>query len=88
MSTAGVVNMVPPGWSRLPVIAMRHWIAHWHSTPNSWVETPIRPWTAAPPRAMSRASSRIDCAATPLTCWAISGVKSATSTRSASMPST
>ncbi len=47
MSIAGDVNIVPPVRSRLPVSAMSAWIAHWHSTPNAWVDTPIRPCTAA-----------------------------------------
>ncbi len=88
-STAGVVNIVPPGRSRLPVRRLRAWTAHWQSTPNDWVDTPIRPWTAAEgAAARSRARRRTSSALTPLTRSASSGVNGSTAARTASRPST
>ena len=49
--------------------------AHWHTTPWAWVETPIRPCTAADgAAARSRARPRTASAGMPLTCSASSGV--------------
>ena len=88
-STAGVVSMVPPGRSRLPVRMLIVCTAHWQTTPWAWVETPIRPCTAAEgAAARSRARSRTASAGIPLTCSASSGVKPSTASRTASTPST
>ncbi|MCW2813963.1 MAG: hypothetical protein JWN84_1418 [Nocardioides sp.] len=43
VSTAGSVNIEPPGESKWPESRLRQWIAHWHRVPKPWVETPIRP---------------------------------------------
>ncbi|MNF98179.1 hypothetical protein D3C84_810330 [compost metagenome] len=42
-STAGSVHSAPPTRSRLPVTRLITWINQWHSVPNAWVDTPIRP---------------------------------------------
>ena len=71
--------MVPPGRSRLPVSTLMVWTAHWQTTPCAWVDTPIRPWTAADgAAARSRARPRTASAGMPLTCSASSGVKGST----------
>ena len=58
---------------------LRTWIAHWQIVPNPWVDTPIRPYAAAPSAAAnSRASRRISSAGMPLAASAASGVNSAT----------
>ena len=81
--------MVPPGRSRLPVRMLMAWTAHWHSTPNPWVDTPIRPCTAAVgAAARSRARARTDAAGIPENASASSGVNGATAERTASTPST
>ena len=36
-------NIVPPGRSRLPVMMLSTWIAHWQIAPNCCVDTPTRP---------------------------------------------
>ena len=44
----------------------RHWIAHWQIEPNPWVDSPIRPYAAAPSAAAnSRVIRRISSAGTP-----------------------
>ena len=42
-SIAGEVNIAPPTESRLPVTMLSRLTAHWHTEPNSCVETPTRP---------------------------------------------
>ena len=88
-STAGVVNIVPPGRSRLPVRMLIACTAHWHTTPWACVDTPIRPWTAADgAAARSRARRRTASADMPDTRSASSGVNPATASRTRSMPCT
>ena len=89
MSIAGSVNSTPPSRSKLPVRMFRHWIAHWQIEPKPWVDRPIRPYAAAPSAAAnSRVIRRIVSAGTPEAYSAYSGVKSATASRTDSMPST
>ena len=67
----------------------RHWIAHWQIEPKPWVDSPIRPYAAAPSAAAnSRVIRRISSAGTPETASAYSGVKSATASRTDSSPRT
>ncbi len=42
-SMAGLVNIAPPSRSRLPVRMLSRLTAHWHTEPNSCVDTPTRP---------------------------------------------
>ena len=89
MSTAGSVNSTPPSRSKLPLRMFRHWIAHWQIEPKPCVDRPIRPYAAAPSAAAnSRVVRRITSAGTPESCSACSGVKSATATRTDSVPRT
>ncbi len=63
------------------------WTAHWQTTPWAWVETPIRPWTAADGASTrSRASPRTSSAGIPLARSASSGVNGSTAVRTASTP--
>ena len=90
MSTAGVVNIVPPGRSRLPVTMLSTWVAHWASTPNCCVDAPIRACTAADGALAEGAGQRRarPSAGIPLTRSATSGVNGSTTSRTRSTPST
>ena len=67
----------------------RHWIAHWQIEPKPCVDSPIRPYAAAPSAAAnSRVIRRISSAGTPEAASAYSGVASATAIRTDSTPST
>ena len=88
-STAGRVSITPPGRSRLPVTRLSSWTAQVATSPNSCVETPTRPYTAADlAPASSRASRRTSSAAMPDAASARSGVNGSTAARTASSPST
>jgi len=64
-------------------------IAHWLIEPKPVVETPRRPYAAAPSASTNSWTIRMMSAAgTPLTCSASSGVKSSTSSRMRSRWST
>ena len=70
-------NMAPPGRSRLPVRMLRTSTSQLARVPNSTVDVPIRPYTAAVgAAASSRASVRISSAATPQCAATASGGKS------------
>ncbi len=67
----------------------RHWIAHWQIEPKPWVDSPSRPYAAAPSAAAnSRVIRLITSAGTPEAASAYSGVKSATASRTDSVPRT
>ena len=57
---AGSVNIAPPSRSRLPASTLTTSTSHDASVPNSWVQVPMRPYTAARSvAASSRATRRI-----------------------------
>ena len=87
--TAGVVNIAPPGRSRLPVHTLSTSTSQLATVPNSAVVVPMRPYTAARGAATSsRASRRIVAASTPVTSATSSGPKEASAGPSRSTPST
>jgi hypothetical protein len=89
MSTAGSGNSIPPSRSKLPERMFSRFSAHWHSDPKPCVDSPMRPYAAAPSAAAnSRVILRISSAGTPDASAAYSGVMSATASRTDSMPRT
>ena len=80
-------NIAPPTRSRLPVSALSTSTSHEASVPNSCVQVPMRPYTAARGApASERATRSIVAAGIPVTSATGPGAKSAASARTASTP--
>ncbi|RYH27258.1 MAG: tripartite tricarboxylate transporter substrate binding protein, partial [Alcaligenaceae bacterium] len=82
---AGEVNIMPPGSSRWPVSRFSTLMSHRHKPPNSCVDTPTRPYSAARDvPANSRVSRRSVSGSIPVSAAIRSGVYPATASRSVS----
>jgi hypothetical protein len=85
----GLANMTPPARSRLPVRMLTTSTSQLVRVPNSTVEVPMRPYTAAlGAAAISRASVRMSSAGIPQCAATASGGKSAAAARTCSTPVT
>ena len=82
-------NSAPPGRSRLPVSTLSTSTSHDASVPNSCVQVPMRPYTAADGAAASSAArARMASAGTPQAGATLSGVKGRSACVSSGTPTT